>query len=422
MKRERSTLSVNMIGNNETREREKIAKEIEKTSESIRKKHRALKTGRIEENIAAKRHFEPLIEPLQKIVDNSGVRVIKEEPRVDDVGIETSFIQKDVIKNKRKRKDSSVDHALSESNKWMRYMSNDAMNLPSPSVQHTSNDAMNIPSPSVQRTSNDAIDPSAITSTPRTVAVQSTIEAPKPLNKALETVFESADDSFATTIRNRLQTSEGLETLSQHLGPLGQKYIGDFLSGRGEKEKIMDTVYGVRLDKDGMMLGNKTFDVNSSDHIIIGDVKYVGTHGLYELIFKRYPNDSVYTENDKRKYKDILLATNAHKRNYVTHGRLLANKGYKYKYIIAPLLKYDFTSGMGLPRAMTPNDDAIGKELPRAMTLNDNMIDYVHWDDPNELVDRLRLLEASHRAGHNAHDNEMLSIIEELREAGLIIN
>jgi len=36
------------------------------------------------------------------------------------------------------------------------------------------------------------------------------------------------------------------------------------------------------------------------------------------------------------------------------------------------------------------------KELPHAMILNDNAIYYVHWDNPNELVDRLRLLDASH--------------------------
>ncbi|KAG5323711.1 SETMR methyltransferase, partial [Pseudoatta argentina] len=42
--------------------------------------------------------------------------------------------------------------------------------------------------------------------------------------------------------------------------------------------------------------------------------------------------------------------------------------------------------------------------IPCTMTLNDNKIDYVHWDDPNEL---------------NAHDNEILSIIEELREGWL---
>jgi len=36
------------------------------------------------------------------------------------------------------------------------------------------------------------------------------------------------------------------------------------------------------------------------------------------------------------------------------------------------------------------------------MILNDNKIDYIHWDDPNELVDYLRLLEASRQADHNA--------------------
>ena len=54
--------------------------------------------------------------------------------------------------------------------------------------------------------------------------------------------------------------------------------------------------------------------------------------------------------------------------------------------------------------------------------MNENKIDYVHWNDSNELVDRLRLLEASRQADHNAHNNEILYIIEELREAGLIIN
>ncbi|XP_072750475.1 uncharacterized protein, partial [Anoplolepis gracilipes] len=60
--------------------------------------------------------------------------------------------------------------------------------------------------------------------------------------------------------------------------------------------------------------------------------------------------------------------------------------------------------------------------LPRAMTLNNNKIEYVHWNDPNELVDRLRLLDTSRRTGNNAHDNEIMSIIEELRKDGLIIN
>jgi hypothetical protein len=54
------------------------------------------------------------------------------------------------------------------------------------------------------------------------------------------------------------------------------------------------------------------------------------------------------------------------------------------------------------------------------MNVTDNAIDYVYWNDPNELVDRLRLLMASQEAGNSNHVNEMNSIIEELLEAKLI--
>ncbi|XP_020296171.1 uncharacterized protein LOC109861074 [Pseudomyrmex gracilis] len=38
------------------------------------------------------------------------------------------------------------------------------------------------------------------------------------------------------------------------------------------------------------------------------------------------------------------------------------------------------------------------KDMPLNMTLSDRKIEYAHWDDPNELVDRLRLLDASRQA------------------------
>jgi len=150
--------------------------------------------------------------------------------------------------------------------------------------------------------------------------------------------------------------------------------------------------------------------LDDADNIIIDGVRYVGTLGLYELIFKRIPN-LLYTEDDMNKYKS-MLATNAHKHKHQSQGRLLSNRGYKYKYVIAPLM------------SITPKKqkNKSGKGLSHTMILNDNAIDYVHWDDSNELVNRLRLLDASHRAGNNAHDNEILSIMEELREASLIIN
>ena len=109
------------------------------------------------------------------------------------------------------------------------------------------------------------------------------------------------------------------------------------------------------------------------------------------------------------------MTTNSHRRDHNIRIPVKSNKGHKYKNIISPLLVIHRTSG-------TSTGSGIETNIPSAARLTDNEIDYIHWGDPNELVNRLQLLDASRRAGNNAHNNKMLSIIEELREAGLIVN
>jgi len=53
-----------------------------------------LKTGKIEEDIATKSHFKPIIKLLQKIVDNSSMRAIKDEPELPDDDVKTLSVQK----------------------------------------------------------------------------------------------------------------------------------------------------------------------------------------------------------------------------------------------------------------------------------------------------------------------------------------
>jgi len=231
-----------MADNKDIREREKVVREMEKTVESIRKKHRALKTGKIEEDIATKSHFKPIIESLQKIIENSSMRAIKDEPRDDDY-VKTLSVQKEDVKSsKRKRSNTSLD---------------------------CKSKRLDVP----------GLDASPIISTP---------SATTPESLANEDVFEITDDSLAISVQNQLQTPEGQktlrETLREHLGPLSQKYVGAILTG--DRESDMDRMY-VYLDKDGMMFGSKRFDVDKADNIIIDDVRYVGTPDLYELIFKR---------------------------------------------------------------------------------------------------------------------------------------
>ena len=54
------------------------------------------------------------------------------------------------------------------------------------------------------------------------------------------------------------------------------------------------------------------------------------------------------------------------------------------------------------------------------MQLNKKPAEYKYVNDFNELVDRLRLLIASESAGDTGHNNEIISIIEELREGKII--
>jgi len=66
------------------RERVKIARAIKKTSESIRKKHRASKTVRINEGIALDRHFKPFIESLRLFVDKDTASAHKCERKEEE--------------------------------------------------------------------------------------------------------------------------------------------------------------------------------------------------------------------------------------------------------------------------------------------------------------------------------------------------
>ncbi|EGI67309.1 hypothetical protein G5I_04117 [Acromyrmex echinatior] len=61
----------NMDNSKELKDRERIAKQIAKASDLIRKKYRALKTDKIDEDIALEKHFNSIDEPLKQSIKNS---------------------------------------------------------------------------------------------------------------------------------------------------------------------------------------------------------------------------------------------------------------------------------------------------------------------------------------------------------------
>ena len=167
------------------------------------------------------------------------------------------------------------------------------------------------------------------------------------------------------------------------------------------KSAKVDTSYGVRVLKSGLKIGNHP--VRFKDGFIhIGNNNYVITKGLLELIFKVNPNTKFVTTDDFTTYKEIILSTNAHKKNYKANEEI-RSKFIKFKKLIGPLLQ-----------------SKTGGGIPKYLVYNNRKIDYIYWDDPNELVDRLRVLMAFQAAGNTSHANEIISIIEELKEANYI--
>lgn len=141
------------------------------------------------------------------------------------------------------------------------------------------------------------------------------------------------------------------------------------------------------------------------------DQQYPKTPGLLELLFKKHPNHDLLNIQDIKNYRKITEQTHLLRKKYDSNRSfIIPSKNAKY-------LRY--LRDLNPAEEMQP---VVGKGLPKFMVAKsrDAPIDYMYWDDPNELVDRLELLVAERSAGNNNHDNEIHAIIEELREAEII--
>lgn len=128
-------------------------------------------------------------------------------------------------------------------------------------------------------------------------------------------------------------------------------------------------------------IGDSEITFQDSNLCIGHTLCYKGSSGLYELLFKMNPIHT-YSIQEKKHYADILKRTSA---------------------------LYSFRS---------QNTKISGRGV--LLDVNDKPVEYVYFDDVNELCERLKLLIASQDAGNTNHSNEIVSILEELRECGII--
>jgi hypothetical protein len=217
------------------------------------------------------------------------------------------------------------------------------------------------------------------------------------LNRKYQPIVQPLNKLIAMNENLRIENREDVPINEEvPADPTVTRYL--YLFNSKPNKKSLDNVYGIRSAHSQWYLGNSNVSF-INDHIQCNDEKVKATEGLLELLFMKKPNAALYDENDLKNYKKLILMTSAHKQGYDPNNQRLSSRALKYKHIIKPLFENGERTGSG----MLVN-------VPR----------YEYWDDPNELVERLRLLLGSQASGNNSHRNEILSIVEELREANII--
>lgn len=234
--------------------------------------------------------------------------------------------------------------------------------------------------------------------------------------------FNDTDDSFKTITDDRIETDTSF-TFDPN------EYINDSLYSRSG----MDTTFGIRYENNQFKLGNSLIKFDNDKNFIINGEKFTSTHGLFELLFKKLPDKNIYDQHDLLIYQDIGAKTNLFYRKYDKQSNINGNSSKKYSKIVSKLVEKKKNGGSrkkvgnSLKKISANKKNKIIKLKPvDSSCINDNVLmnlskpSVIFWDDINELVGRLRLITSSTIAGNDVHQNEIISIIEELREENFI--
>lgn len=327
---------------------EELLSEIRVLSDSIRKKNLAFKVGMTARNRYLEDTFRPIIDPLNKL--NDSVLKSSISPRKEE-------------------------EELEENKLYSKKIETESSDLETESVSKTSESS-------------------------------ETSERRGDEEEEEEEEHKTDKEESDSNSQDETESPTNISILSREIGnkgPLSRKYILKMLHGARARPKYH--VYGARLEKQGLQIGDSKLLVDDNDNINIKDQVFKGTAGLFELIFEPIPKK--YSKNDLKNFKTICMITNSHRKGYSPSTPIHRNRSEKYKEIIAKL----FSKYRGKHR------HSMGKGMTMKSVYDTNVI---YYNNVNKLVDRMRLIYESIQAGHTGLNNEMVALTEELKSRGYI--
>ena len=200
------------------------------------------------------------------------------------------------------------------------------------------------------------------------------------------------------------------------LGPIAHKYLGYKLSK--DKGTESDTTFGIytKGEDNKFYIDNTPLTIRG-DSFRLGNNSYwyKGTPGLWALLTLKNPTH--YTAADLREYGDILMLSNAYRRqNEPSSLRIKASKGSKYNTIIKPILQRKGVMGVKEEEEEEEEPSTSGTGLRKIQT--NNPVEYVYWNTLEELLERLYIVYGEMKAGNTNPNlfNELVNILQEIRE------
>ena len=236
------------------------------------------------------------------------------------------------------------------------------------------------------------------------------------IKKKKKTSYFSLDEDFSDSQSSLFESAvNGNESSDSDDTVVDKKdLVNSFIYSINKSQTAdLDVMTGIRKHNNRLMMGSSPVSFEK-DKIIIGQSTFPKTSGLIELLFKKQPSE--YNDEDLEIYKQILQLTNAHRKQYKHDEGIRAINSKKYSNIIRPL----FNTSQGKGFSNKTKRKFTNSFIKYKVASINRIKDFVYWDDPNELVDRLKLLVAEEQAGNNNHRNEINSILEELKEGGYI--
>ena len=196
---------------------------------------------------------------------------------------------------------------------------------------------------------------------------------------------------------------EGIEKLPEAMQPIGEATGEEKPLNLGEiaekylKDPDRDKTFGIRNVEGLYYIGNKQATI-ANNNIMIGNEKFKGTPGLWELLMSKNPDD--FNENDYDEYEKLMVKTNALHKDYNPNNPYPRSSRSDKWYLI---------SKIWANREYTKKKE--GYEGEGVVVIP---------SDPNALLERLELLLASQEAGHTGVRNELVSICDELKRQGVL--